>query len=37
MSTIDELVSYCKVENTFGALMDTGQRGCGKTHYFTMS
>lgn len=32
MSTLDELLYYCKEENSFGALMLTGQWGCGKTY-----
>lgn len=32
MSTLDELKYYCNEENTFGALLLTGQWGCGKTY-----
>lgn len=32
MSTLDELKYYCDEENTFGALLLTGQWGCGKTY-----
>jgi len=32
MSTLDELLYYCKEENSFGALMITGRWGCGKTY-----
>jgi len=32
MSTIDELVYYCHEKNAFGALMLTGEWGCGKTY-----
>jgi len=32
MSTLDELLYYCKEENSFGALMLTGRWGCGKTY-----
>lgn len=32
MSTLNELLYYCRETNTFGALMLTGQWGCGKTH-----
>lgn len=32
MSTLDELKYYCMEENTFGALMLTGEWGCGKTY-----
>lgn len=32
MSTLDELVYYCKEANSFGALMLTGKWGCGKTY-----
>lgn len=32
MSTLNELVYYCKETNFFGALMLTGQWGCGKTY-----
>lgn len=32
MSTLDELVYYCREENIFGALMLTGKWGCGKTY-----
>lgn len=32
MDTVDELRCYCEEENTFGALMLTGEWGCGKTY-----
>lgn len=32
MSTLNELEYYCHEENSFGALMFTGEWGCGKTH-----
>lgn len=32
MAALDELLYYCKEENSFGALMLTGQWGCGKTY-----
>lgn len=32
MSTLNELEYYCYEENSFGALMFTGEWGCGKTH-----
>lgn len=32
MGTLDELKYYCDEENTFGALLLTGQWGCGKTY-----
>ena len=32
MSTLQELVRYCTEENTHGALLLTGEIGCGKTH-----
>ena len=32
MDTLAELKYYCQEENTFGALLLTGQWGCGKTH-----
>ncbi len=32
MSTLSELEYYCNEENSFGALMFTGEWGCGKTH-----
>lgn len=32
MSTLNELVYYCKEANSFGALMFTGKWGCGKTY-----
>jgi pyridoxine 5'-phosphate synthase PdxJ len=32
MSSLNELVYYCKEANFFGALMLTGQWGCGKTY-----
>ena len=32
MSTLSELEYYCHEENSFGALMFTGEWGCGKTH-----
>lgn len=32
MSTLDELEYYCREENAFGALMLSGEWGCGKTH-----
>lgn len=32
MSTLDELEYYCHEENSFGALMFTGEWGCGKTY-----
>lgn len=32
MSTLNELEYYCTEENSFGALMLTGEWGCGKTH-----
>lgn len=32
MTTLDELVSYCKEEKIIGALLLTGEWGCGKTH-----
>ena len=32
MSTLSELEYYCREENSFGALMFTGEWGCGKTY-----
>lgn len=32
MSTLQELVRYCTEEQHFGALLLTGEWGCGKTH-----
>lgn len=32
MSTLSELEYYCHEENSFGALMFTGEWGCGKTY-----
>ena len=32
MSTLDELVRYCREEDHLGALMLTGEWGCGKTY-----
>ena len=32
MSTLSELLFYCKEANSFGALMFTGKWGCGKTY-----
>ena len=32
MSTLQELIRYCTEEQHFGALMLTGEWGCGKTH-----
>ena len=32
MSTLSELLYYCKEANSFGALMFTGKWGCGKTY-----
>ncbi len=32
MSTLNELLYYCKEENSFGAVMLTGRWGCGKTY-----
>lgn len=32
MSTLNELEYYCHEENSFGALMFTGEWGCGKTY-----
>lgn len=32
MSTIDEILFYCREKNTFGALMVTGKWGSGKTY-----
>ncbi|HYE83729.1 MAG TPA: P-loop NTPase fold protein [Clostridia bacterium] len=32
MSTLSELLYYCKESNSFGALMFTGKWGCGKTY-----
>lgn len=32
MDTLSELKKYCLEENTFGALLLTGQWGCGKTY-----
>jgi len=32
MKTIDELVYYCKEPDPVGALMLTGEWGCGKTY-----
>ncbi|UTW70361.1 hypothetical protein KHA80_07530 [Anaerobacillus sp. HL2] len=32
MSTLNELLYYCKESNSFGALMFTGKWGCGKTY-----
>ena len=32
MSTLNELEYYCREENSFGALMFTGEWGCGKTY-----
>lgn len=32
MSSLDELVYYCKIKNPVGALLLTGEWGCGKTY-----
>lgn len=32
MDTLKELVNYCKIEHPVGALMLTGEWGCGKTY-----
>lgn len=32
MTTVDELAAYCKEKQTVGALMLTGEWGCGKTY-----
>ena len=32
MSTLEEILGYCTEENHYGALMLTGQWGCGKTY-----
>ena len=32
MNTIDELVNYCHEPEPAGALLLTGEWGCGKTH-----
>lgn len=32
MNTIDELKAYCEVDNPVGALLLTGEWGCGKTY-----
>ena len=32
MNEIDELVYYCGIDNPVGALMLTGEWGCGKTY-----
>ena len=32
MSSLCELEYYCREENSFGALMFTGEWGCGKTY-----
>lgn len=32
MSTLDELIHYCNEEDPIGALMLTGEGGCGKTY-----
>ena len=32
MSTISELTYYCKLNNPVGALLLTGEWGCGKTY-----
>lgn len=32
MDTLEELEYYCKIEHPVGALMLTGEWGCGKTY-----
>ncbi|EEF94501.1 hypothetical protein CATMIT_00851 [Catenibacterium mitsuokai DSM 15897] len=32
MDTLEELENYCKIEHPVGALMLTGEWGCGKTY-----
>lgn len=33
MDLIEELKNYCAIENPVGALMLSGEWGCGKTHF----
>lgn len=33
MDLIEELKNYCAIDNPVGALMLSGEWGCGKTHF----
>ena len=37
MDLIEELKSYCDINNPVGALMLYGEWGCGKTYFITGS